>query len=188
MHCPLHPPPERITIRSERSWAPAYVRFRQDDSRRLGMTRKQMLDDLCVLCGGIESERLLLDDVSTGAGGSDLARATTLAHLIVEIYGMGEAGTGLRQFRSPRDGKRIDGLSPKVQEEIDRQVSGLIAEQQQRAAAILKEHRDELETLRALLLEKKTLEAKTLGTLLAAKSDGKKPAAAPRKKEAAESK
>jgi cell division protease FtsH len=183
LHCPLHPPPERITIQSERSWAPAYVKFQQDESRRLGMTRKQMLDDLCVLLGGIEAERLLLDDISTGAGGSDLARATTLAHLIVEIYGMGGDGTGLRQFRSPRDGKRIDGLSPKLQEEIDRQVSELINEQQRRSATILKENREQIETLRSLLLEKKTIEAKMLGELMAAKSDGKKPTP-PRKRPA----
>src|SRR5436305_3034088 len=168
LHCPLHPPPERITIRSERSWAPAYVRFRQDDSRRLGMTRKQMLDDLCVLCGGIESERLLLDDVSTGAGGSDLARATTLAHVLVEVYGMGGETTGLRVSRSPRDGKRVDGLSPAQEEAIDRQVNDLLAEAQARAARILRENRDQLETLRALLLEKKTIEAKALGELLPA--------------------
>src|SRR5262249_57633371 len=28
LFCPLHPPIERITIRSETSWAPAYVRFK----------------------------------------------------------------------------------------------------------------------------------------------------------------
>ena len=169
LHCPLHPPPERITIQSQHSWAPAYVRFQQDDSRRLGMTRKQMLDDLCVLFGGIEAERLLLDDISTGAGGSDLSRATMLAHLIVEIYGMGGEKTGLRQFRSPRDGKRVEGLSPKLQEEIDRQVSELIAEQQQRAATILKENRDQIEMLRTMLFEKKTLEAKSFAALLKGK-------------------
>src|SRR4051794_6722942 len=37
LHCPHHPPPERITIQSEMSWAPAYVRFKQDESRRIGL-------------------------------------------------------------------------------------------------------------------------------------------------------
>jgi cell division protease FtsH len=174
LYCPLHPPPERITIQSERSWAPAYVRFQQDESRRLGMTRKQMLDDLCVLLGGIEAERLLLDDISTGAGGSDLARATMLSHMIVEVYGMGSEATGLRQFRSPRDGKRIDGISPVQEEEIDRQITVLIRDAQERAAKILKENREQLLALREMLIEKKTLDAKSIGEMLN-KPDAKKP-------------
>ena len=173
LYCPLHPPPERITIQSERSWAPAYVRFQQDDSRRLGMTRKQMLDDLAVLLGGIEAERLILDDISTGAGGSDLYRATTLAHLIVEVYGMGDITTGLRQFRNPRDGRRMDGISPIQEEELDRQVTALIKESQERTAKILRENRDQLAALRDLLIEKKTLDAKTIGEMFS-KPESKK--------------
>lgn len=160
LHCPHHPPPERITIRGERSWAPAYVRFRKDDTRRLGVTRGQMLDDLCVLLGGIESERLLLGDVSTGAGGSDLPRATLLAHLIVEVYGMGDETTGLRQYRSPIDGSRYKDTSEAQLREVDRAVTALIAEAQSRAAAILRAHCDPLTTLRDEVLEKKVVEAK----------------------------
>ena len=64
LYCPMHPPIERITIKSETTWAPAYVRYSQDDSRRLGLTRNQLMEDLCVLLGGIEAERLLLEDVT----------------------------------------------------------------------------------------------------------------------------
>ena len=74
--------------------------------------------------------------------------------------------------RSPRDGKRVDGLSPAQEEAIDRQVNGLLAEAQARAARILRENRDQLEALRALLLEKKTIEAKALGGLLPAAKPG----------------
>jgi cell division protease FtsH len=98
---------------------------------------------------------------------------------MVEVYGMGGETTGLRVSRSPRDGKRVDGLSPAQEEAIDRQVNDLLAEAQARAARILREHRDQLEALRALLLEKKTIEAKALGELLPAapgrKSDGAVP-------------
>src|SRR5262245_5104002 len=174
LNCPNHPPPERITIRSEVSWAPAYVRFKQDDSRRIGMTYNQMVDDLCVLFGGIEAERLLLSDISTGAGGSDLERATILAHLIIETYGMGGEGTGLRQFRSPRNGNRIDGLSAKQLEEIDRQVNALITQAQARTAQILRDHKPELIALRDLVIEKKTIEAKSLGGMMAGTSVGEK--------------
>ena len=166
LNCPHHPAPERITIQSEMSWAPAYVRFKQDESRRIGMTRNQMLDDLCVLFGGIEAERLLLDDISTGAGGSDLHRATLVAHMLIEIYGMGTDDIGLRQYRSPRDGERYKGLSEEHTLRIDRDVSRLIQEQQARAAKILAENKDILIVLRDEVIAKKTIEAGTLKSFL----------------------
>jgi cell division protease FtsH len=165
LHCPHHPAPERITIHSEMSWAPAYVRFKQDESRRLGQTRNQMLDDLAVLMGGIEAERLLLDDISTGAGGSDLHRATILAHLIVETYGMGQGETGLRQYRSPRDGNRYGEPSEEHKRLIDAEVSRVIREAQLRTQQILKENRPALELLRDEVIAKGTLEVKALKSL-----------------------
>lgn len=165
LHCPTHPPIERITIKSETSWAPAYVRYAQDESRRLGLTRNQMMEDLCVLLGGIEAERLLLEDVSTGAAGSDLERATKLAHYVVEVCGMGGDGTGLRQFRDLESGKRLSDLSEEQLALLDRTVNEVIAEAQQRTAAILRDNRATLEALRDLLIEKKTVDSKTLGQM-----------------------
>ncbi|HZT79552.1 MAG TPA: hypothetical protein VFA26_05005, partial [Gemmataceae bacterium] len=171
LFCPNHRPIERITIRSETSWAPAYVRFKDDPSRRIGLTRNQILDDLCVLYGGIEAEQLLLNDVSTGAAGSDLLRATEVAHFLVEVYGMGGAETGLRQFRNLQTGERHAGLSPEQLAVLDRQVNEVIQSARQRAADILRENRPLLETLRDLLIEKKTIDARTLTELV-----GEKPA------------
>jgi cell division protease FtsH len=165
LHCPLHPPIERITIKSETTWAPAYVRYEQDDSRRLGLTRQQMMEDLCVLLGGIESERLLLEDVSTGAAGSDLERATRLAHYMVEVCGMGGPELGLRQFRNLQSGERFKDLSPEQLALLDRRVSETIAEAQKRTATILKENQSVLEALRDLLIEKKTVDARALRQL-----------------------
>jgi cell division protease FtsH len=166
LFCPLHPPIERITIRAETSWAPAYVRFKQDDSRRLGLTYRQMMDDLCVLYGGIEAERLLLEDVSTGAAGSDLERGTRLAHFMVEVCGMGGGeSVNLRQFASLQDHKRLPGLSEVQLNRLDQQVDRLIIEARERAAGILKENRGLLEALREMLIDKKTIEAATLKTM-----------------------
>jgi cell division protease FtsH len=166
LFCPHHRLIERITIRSETSWAPAYVQYKDDDSRRIGMTLNQMMDDLCVLYGGIEAERLLLEDVSTGAAGSDLERATRLAHMMVEVCGMGgETEINLRQYRSLEDGKRLDNISEEQLAMLDRQVNDLIGRARQRTAAILSENRTLLETLRDLLIEKKTIEASALKTL-----------------------
>jgi cell division protease FtsH len=157
-------PIERITIRSEVSWAAAYVRYKNDDTRRLGLTFNQMFADLCTLFGGIEAERLLLGDVSTGAAGSDLVHATSLAHYMVECCGMGGDGKkiNLRQYRNPETGERYKDLSEEQLAEVDREVSLLIARARERSHEILSQNRALLESLRALLIEKKTIDAKTL--------------------------
>ena len=169
LNCPHHPPPERITIESEMPWAPAYVSYQKDETRRLGLTRSQMLDDMCVLYGGIEAERLLLGDVSTGAGGwgdprSDLARATRIAEFIVEVCGMGGQGTGLRVFRDHKGDREI--LSGMQAELIDRQINALIAEAQARAAAILTQYKDDLIRLRDEVRQKRTLEGDRVRELI----------------------
>jgi ATP-dependent Zn protease len=70
---------------------------------------------------------------------------------------------------------------------LDRAVNELIGQAQARAAGILRENRALLETLRDLLLEKKTLDAKTLGAMAPAKP-GREPndgaGKAPRRKKA----
>ncbi len=161
-------PIERITIKSENSWAAAYVQYKNDTSRRLGLTYRQMTTDLTVLYGGIEAERLLMDDISTGAAGSDLVRATQLAHFIVEMCGMGgEEDHCLRQYRHPETGNRLDNLSDKELASVDEKVNKVIAEARSRAANILRENKDVLVLLRDLLLEKKTIDSKTIREIFA---------------------
>jgi cell division protease FtsH len=174
LFCPLYPPIERITIKSEMSWAAGYVSYQEKDGNDLGMTREEMMEHLSVLLGGIEAERLLLGDVSTGAGGSDLVRATATARGMVEYYGMGSE-TGVRQYSFVHEGQLIRDreMSEEQRGELDRQVNGVLREAQQRAAKILKDNQAVLETLRNLLLEQKTLDAKTLRSTLGEQAEKK---------------
>jgi cell division protease FtsH len=161
LRCPHHRLPERITIQNRVPWVPFVTEFRKDDPDRVGFSRSELFEMMVVLYGGIEAERRLFGDVSTGAGGfghpsSDLSRATHIAHTMVEVLGMGGQQAGLRTFR---DGKgERDVLSGMQAEALDRQINTLIAEAQARAAAILEEHEDDLVRLRDELLQKKTLE------------------------------
>jgi cell division protease FtsH len=158
--CPHHPPPEKVTIQSDMPWAPFFTAFKHD-KRRIGHSRNELLDILTVLYGGIEAERLVMGDVTTGASGfgnprSDLARATELASVFVDTLGMSGLAAPLRTFRD-KDGRR-EVLSGSQAEAIDRQVNAVIVECQKKAAEILKKHKDELIRLRDELLEKKTIE------------------------------
>jgi cell division protease FtsH len=169
MACVHHPLPERITINGEMPWAPFYVEFKNDEDA-IGHTRRELLDFMCVGCGGIEAERLMLDDVGTGASGfghpgSDLARVTKIAQAIVESCGMGEQ-TGLRIFRDQKGEREI--LSGVMAEKVDKQINSLISDAQARAAKILTDHRDELIRLRDEVREKKVLERERVREVVAA--------------------
>lgn len=167
--CPNHPPPEKVTIQSDMPWAPFFTAFKHD-KRRIGHSRNELLDILAVLYGGIEAERLVLGDVSTGASGfgnprSDLARATELASVFVDTLGMSSLAAPLRTFRD-KDGRR-EVLSASQAEAIDRQVNTLIVQCQARAAAILTKHKDDLVRVRDELLEKKTIEGERVAEIVA---------------------
>jgi cell division protease FtsH len=186
MACVHHPVPERITINGEMPWAPFYVEFKNDEDA-IGHTRNELLDFMCVGCGGIEAERLMLDDIGSGASGfghpgSDLARVTQIAQAIVERCGMGEQ-TGLRIFRDQKGEREV--LSGATAERIDKEINSLISQAQAKAAKILSEHRDELIRLRDEVIEKKVLERDRVQQVIAAfharYPDYARPAAEPAK-------
>jgi cell division protease FtsH len=164
LFCEHSMPIERITIKSETSWALGYVRYKDED-RKFITTEHQLRDDLCVLMGGREAEQLLLGDLATGSM-ADIHRATEIAHALVEVLGMGGETTGVRQYRKPDERERRPHLSEAQRAVIDRRVTEMLEEARQRAAAILRENKMVLETLRDMLLEHKTIEAKALAGLV----------------------
>jgi len=166
--CPEYPRPERITIKSDVPWAGGYVRFEKDKTMRLGWTRQRFLDMLCVSMGGIEAERLLIGDVTTGAGGgprSDLGNATRIAQGMVELFGMGGPSTGMRVYRDDKGEREI--LSGAQAEAVDKQIQALLNDAQKRAADILKTHRVRLEKLRDEVLEHKSIEKERIAEIIA---------------------
>lgn len=166
--CPHHAPPEKVTIQSDMPWAPFFTQFKHD-KRKIGYSRNELLDIMTVLYGGIEAERLMLGDITTGASAfgdprSDLSRASELAELFVEGCGMSNIAAPLRTFRD-NDGKRAV-LSGMMAEAIDRQVNTLVVECQAKAASILSKHKADLEKIRDELLDKKTIEGERVRAII----------------------
>jgi cell division protease FtsH len=158
--CEHHQQPEKVTIQSDMPWAPFFTQFKHEKNR-IGMSRNEMFDQIAVLYGGIEAERLLMGDVSTGASGmgsanSDLSRASLFAEYMVEVCGMSNLAAPLRSFRDQKGDRQV--LSGSMAEAIDRQVNTIIVETQARAAAILAKHKADLIRIRDELIEKKTIE------------------------------
>jgi len=166
--CPHHAPPEKVTIQSDMPWAPFFTQFKHD-KRRIGYSRNELLDILTVLYGGIEAERVVIGDVTTGASGmgnpsSDLHRATSLAEMFVEVCGMSSLAAPLRSFRDDKGDRNV--LSGNMAEAIDRQVNTVIVECQAKAAAILTKHKADLLKIRDELLEKKTIEGERVKEII----------------------
>jgi cell division protease FtsH len=166
LFCTHATPIERISIQGDAAGTLGFVRY-QDPAHRYVVTRGQLLDDLCILMGGRESELLLLDDLSIGSSG-DLQRATSIARALVEEFGMGGPDVGVCRFHAENgETGRYAHLSPAQLETLDRRVRELLEEGRQRASKILSEQRSLVETLRDLLLQNKVLDAGTLANLIA---------------------
>jgi cell division protease FtsH len=164
MHCPHSPPIDRITIRGDTAGALGYVRY-QDRQHKFVVTRNEMIDTITVLMGGREAEALLLDDLSIGSS-EDLRRATIVARALVEELGMGGDTTGVVRFNQDEKSQRHPHLSETQKALLDQRVREVIEECRAKAAAILRDQQTVLESLRDLLLVKKTIDAKALGEMI----------------------
>jgi len=121
-------------------------------------------DSLAVRLGGRAAELVVIGQGSTGAA-NDLAGATDLATKMVREFGLSsELGPiGYPEGGSVFLGGGGPGMSSRpfaeqTQAAIDREVSKLLREAEQRAISLLSNHREELDMLVALLLEKETVD------------------------------
>ncbi|HEU4914321.1 MAG TPA: ATP-dependent zinc metalloprotease FtsH [Candidatus Saccharimonadales bacterium] len=128
-------------------------------------------DVLARMLGGRISEEVIygLDHVTTGAG-SDLQKAAELARDMVINQGMGKK---LRdQVFKIDDGMMLDRLvherdySDETAKVIDDEVEALITEAANRARAVIKANREQLDKLKDKLLEKETVEADEVKKIL----------------------
>jgi cell division protease FtsH len=127
------------------------------------MTREELRDELAMLMGGRVAEEIVAGDISTGAG-NDIERATKIARQMVTEHGMSDAigprtlGQKQGEVFLGRDWASTPDYSEAVAFEIDQEISRLIDEAHDVALEILTQHRDRLDELAALLLEKETLD------------------------------
>ena len=133
-------------------------------------SRSEMLDDIVSLLGGRVAEKLVLNDISTGAS-NDLERATAIAKAMVMKYGMSDAlgpvvyDSGSGEVFLGRDYGHTKSYSEKVAAEIDEEVKRIVEEGYARCAAILEENMDILTMTAEFLLEHETMDGETFGTL-----------------------
>ncbi|GAB5467580.1 MAG: ATP-dependent zinc metalloprotease FtsH [Rhodospirillales bacterium] len=138
---------------------------------RFLMTRQELENKIAVLLGGRAAEKLVFDQLSTGAA-DDLAKVTDIARSMVARYGMDE-GLGCVSLESDRPsllGQTTPTYlerrySEATAEAMDQAVKGVVAAAFERAYAILADNRAILERSAKELLARETLDEAEILTL-----------------------
>jgi len=139
---------------------------------KVHQSRSRLLAELRVLYGGREAEKLVFDDVTTGAS-NDIKRATKIAEAMVCDVGMSDA-LGLRNYGKKQEeiflGREIAqhrDFSEKTAELIDVEINRILEEARQDTARLLRENRDKLDRLAEALLVHEILDAEEIDRVLA---------------------
>jgi len=133
-----------------------------EDERHL-YPESYLLDSLAVSMGGRAAERLVLGEPSTGAS-NDLAHATQLATRMVREFGMsdrlGPVGFSDESpgYLGPQQQITSRPYAEATQRVIDEEVERLLNEADERATTLLRSHREALDRVVSLLVERETID------------------------------
>ena len=126
-------------------------------------SKKHFLSEIAVALGGYIAEKIIFNDITTGAS-DDLKKATAIARSLVTKYGMSEK-VGPVYWGDDQDmvflGKELGTerrYSENMAKMIDEEVSKFIKEALKTAEAILLKNRRLLDTIARTLVEKETIE------------------------------
>jgi len=131
--------------------------------------KKEFLDELASMLGGYAAEKLIFNDITTGAS-NDLEIATDLAKQLVIKFGMSEK-LGPVSFKKAGGGFLGYNIyekeySEKTAEIIDEEVKNIINQALERAMKVLEIKRDKLEKVAKVLIKKEVLEKKQFEKLV----------------------
>lgn len=119
-------------------------------------TTEQLLDRMCMTLGGRAAESVIFGKISTGAQ-NDLDQVTKMGYGMIAIYGMNQKVGNVSFYDMQNQNQFAKPYSDDTATMIDNEVRLLIDEQYERAKAVLKERKKELEILANELLEKEVL-------------------------------
>jgi cell division protease FtsH len=153
-------PVHQITIIPRGRGAGGFTMQLPQDDRHY-RTKKQMEKDIVIYLGGRLAEKIVLDDISTGAS-SDLAAVTRVARAMVTKYAMSENLSQMSYASEDevflgRDMTTIRNFSEQVAAEIDREVRRIVDDAYEVASELLTENIDKLHDVAKSLLEYETL-------------------------------
>lgn len=145
-----------------RGMAGGYTMYRPTEDKSF-MSKTEMEENIISLLGGRVAEKLILDDISTGAS-NDIERATAIARAMVTQYGMSEKigtitlGSSQGEVFLGRDLAQAKEYSEETAAIIDEEVKKIIDQAYKKALEILKTHIDKLHSVAGVLLDKEKID------------------------------
>ncbi len=136
------------------------------------VSKTYMEEEIVVLLGGRAAEKLILDDISTGAS-NDIERATGVARDMVMRYGFSEKlgpilyGNESHEVFLGRDYSQGRNYSENVASEIDAEIRELIETGYEKAKDIITTHGDMLEKCAQYLLKHEKIDGADFYKLMA---------------------
>ncbi|MBC7322426.1 MAG: ATP-dependent metallopeptidase FtsH/Yme1/Tma family protein [Acetomicrobium sp.] len=168
-------PVHKVSIIPRGHQALGYTMQLPEEDRFL-ISKKELLNQICVLLGGRVTEELKSDDITTGSQ-NDLERATQIARKMVTEFGMSERLGPVRLGRKQheiflgRDIVEDRNYSEEIAYAIDQEVRRIIDDCYELVRDFLVKHDSVLEKIAAVLLEKEVLEGEELDSLINEKLD-----------------
>ncbi len=154
-------PVHKVTILS-RGRAAGYTMKLPVEDKHLH-TKQSFLDEIAALLGGYAAEKLIFNELTTGAS-NDLKVATNMARKLVTQYGMSEnmgpvvLGEPHENVFLGRDIAEQRNYSEAVAQKIDDEVKSIMLDQEVRATELMSKHRSYLDTIADRLIKEETLE------------------------------
>ena len=145
-YLPTQDPVHQISI-IPRGMAGGYTMYKSDEDKYY-ISKTEMQEKLIALLGGRAAEKLILDDISTGAS-NDLEVATQIARDMITVYGMSDT-IGTISFKDSDGQMDYQMFGEDMQDAIGKEVKRLIDTAYNDAQQILKQN---VETLHAIAKE-----------------------------------
>ncbi|MDY2842008.1 MAG: ATP-dependent zinc metalloprotease FtsH [Candidatus Borkfalkiaceae bacterium] len=168
-HCdPVH----EVSI-IPRGQAAGYTMTRPDNDDN-HLTKAKLLDDIVMTLGGRVAEELIIKDISAGASG-DIQAVSKRARLMVTEWGMSEK-VGPISYASDkevfigRDMASHVSYSEETAAIIDEEVRDIIESSLAKARELLKTHKNLLDNMARLLVERETIFSEEVDMLMEGKS------------------
>ena len=127
------------------------------------MSKVEMEEEIVSLLGGRVAEKLILNDISTGAS-NDIQRATEIARNMITKYGMSEKlgpvvyGSGGGEVFLGRDFTNTPNYSEKIAALIDEETLAIVNNAFEKAVSILNAHMDKLHFIAKYLMEHEVMD------------------------------
>ncbi len=135
------------------------------------VSKHEMIENIIVLLGGRVAEKIILDDISTGAS-NDLERATATARNMVTRYGFSDNlgpvvyGRGEHEVFLGRDYSCTPSYSENVAAEIDSEIRSIVEDCFEKCETLLRQHVDKLHLIAKYLLKYEKIDGKTFEKLM----------------------